>query len=182
LCSKLWSSPIPKRRRTGTSAGITDRRFGASAQLARGASGPALLEAISPGPSLHLRDQGESCKQQLGFRPKAFRETIDSGNNRGPVRRPASDTVLPRQELTVFLQRVASCRAVRRDQGVDLALSHKACNSVESIQLQLTAGDFPSMGSGMAAPTRPSHLRQPVVHGRYVKPLRLESSCGSVDR
>ncbi len=85
LCSKLWSGPIPKRRRTGTSAGITDRRLRASAQLARGASGPALLEAISPGPSLHLRDQGESCKQQLGFRPKAFRETIDSGNSRDPV-------------------------------------------------------------------------------------------------
>lgn len=25
----------------------------------------------------HLRDQGESCKQQLGFRPKAFRETME---------------------------------------------------------------------------------------------------------
>jgi hypothetical protein len=28
----------------------------------------------------NLRDQGESCKQQLGFRRIAFRETIDSGS------------------------------------------------------------------------------------------------------
>src|SRR5271165_4441422 len=96
--------------------------------------------------------------------------------------------------LTVFLQRVAFCHAVRRDQGVDLALSHKAYNSVESIQRQRTAsGDesessdieqaenFPSRSSGMPLPTRPSPLRQPVVHGRYVELLRLESSCGSVD-
>jgi len=94
--------------------------------------------------------------------------------------------------LTVFLRTVASCRAVCGDQGVDLALSYKAGNSLESIHPQRAApGDQsessdveqadPSRGSGMPLPTRPPPLRQPVVHGRYVKFLRLESSCGSVD-